>query len=129
MVRKKTKILLATLAGLIIIGGLLTLFYRLYSEGRLQRYVSTIATCENIQSEDECFAREKCEGIYAAASPPQFKECRRVPEKFLAQYSSQEQLCTSTGGKWMKTKYGRVCSCDEIGQARTFDESKGCVGR
>jgi len=98
----------------------------------VERYAQKIANCSSVSNEQDCFENPKCEGIYTSGCPdcpPEFSRCQAVPEKFAAQYAAEQQLCVATAGRWLRTKLGNFCECNEVGALKIFNAQLGCVQR
>ena len=128
--RKQTLILFTLFVVVAIVGIAFAFLYRRGTDSLLERFADQIASCESITDEQACFQNEKCEGIYASngnEQMPEFLRCQEIPEKFAAEYEREQTLCHATGGRWLRTKFGNFCQCDEIGAERIFDAVRGCV--
>jgi len=107
--------------------------YRSYIDKVVLNYVSEITICENILSEQECFAKDFCEGIYGPTCPGcpsvEFVGCQRIPEKVAVKIGQEQLICQNTGGEWYKNNLGSFCLCQKNGGGRIFDKVKGCISR
>jgi len=101
------------------------------AEGFIKNYIARITICGNIMDENDCYAKDFCEGIYAPVCPEceevEFKQCQQVPAKVLIRLNKEKKLCSATGGLWYRNKLGNFCLCEKNGMNKAWDSREGCV--
>ncbi len=129
--KRRTIIIFSIFLGLVAIFGIFVYFYRARMEQIIQEYVAKITICGNILSEQDCYARDFCEGIYAPSCVDcqdlEFKNCQNVPLKTLIQIKKEKKFCLQTGGEWYRGKLGVFCLCQKSGIDKVWDKEKGCI--
>jgi len=107
--------------------------YRNQTDLLIDRYISKITICGNILNEQDCFAKDFCEGIYGSTCPDcqdlEFRRCQRIPLNVLSQMRQEEKQCQITGGQWYQSELGNFCLCQKAGMNKVFDKQKGCVDK
>lgn len=105
-------------------------FYHQKTNQVVNKYIAQITSCGNILSEEDCYARDFCEGIYGptcvGCSEVEFLRCVKVSPKLEAELSQQRGLCEQTGGTWYRNKLGNFCLCSAKGPETVFDQTYGC---
>ncbi|HLC89871.1 MAG TPA: hypothetical protein VJG65_02840 [Patescibacteria group bacterium] len=126
-------ILFTILVALAILAIIFVFFYRYWTNISLKDYLATITICGNILDENDCFAKDFCEGIYGPTESDSnqldFKRCQRLPIPALIEIEQEKNLCQTTGGQWYRNKLGNFCLCEKAGLGKVFDKQKGCVGK
>jgi hypothetical protein len=130
----RTIILIALLVTVVAIANIYFYFYRSQIGSVVKKYISEITICENISDEDECYAKDFCEGIFTTSCPdcanvPKFAKCQRLSLKTATEREGQKQLCESTGGRWYRNKLGTFCLCASNGANKVFNKEEGCVSK
>ena len=106
--------------------------YLYYSQANflVSNYVSKITICGNIVSEEDCYAKDFCEGIYKPASSESnelnFIRCQRVPVSALSEIELEKKSCQLSGGQWYRNKLGSFCLC---GSSQKFNKTQGCISK
>lgn len=130
---RRTLILFSLFVVAAITAVLFAFFYRQATNRMINGYVAQITTCGNIVSEEDCYARDFCEGIYgpscANCQDQAFRRCEKVPPAVEAELTTARALCQNTGGQWYHNRLGSSCLCQAAGANMTFDRERGCVAQ
>ena len=130
---KRTIVLLSIFIVIAIIGSIFIYLYREQTNALIRYYISKITVCGNILNEENCFAKDFCEGIYGPSCPDcqdlGFKRCQRIPLKTLFELEKEKKLCQDTSGEWYRNKLGNFCLCQQAGIDKTFNKTEGCVSK
>ena len=128
---KRTLILLLILIIFLVSAGIFIYFYQDYADALVDGYKDQITICANITSEEDCYKKYFCEGIYeetcSSCNGVKFKYCQKISDEVLEQIEKQKVLCENTGGRWHNSKLGSSCMCNGDGKIKIFDKTKGCV--
>lgn len=123
---RRVHILLLVFGLLAVFALLFTMAYNGVMGPRLQSYVLRLRRCAYL-SEALCDRHPGCQAYYEVADDairwPEFRECRNLPQE-LREDSPTVNLCRSTGGEWLRQKFGPYCSC--VKAAKTWTVDKGC---
>lgn len=130
---KRTIVLFSIFIIVAVVGSIFIYHYRSYADLLIKQYISKITTCENILDEQDCYAKDFCEGIYGPSCPDchdsELKWCQRIPMDVLVLLEKERHLCVSSGGEWERNKLGNFCLCQKAGINKTFNKTKGCVNK
>src|SRR3989339_1881165 len=120
----------------VVLAGIIILFVYIYQTKTNQmvaNYVADITVCGNILSEDDCYSRNFCRGIYApicqTCNQLEFRGCQKVSDHVALQLDQEKTLCQVTGGFWYRNKLGNFCLCDQNGINKKFDQKLGCISK
>lgn len=129
----RTIILLSLLIAVAMIGLVFAILYRDQVDQLIGRIIAGNTDCRNILSEEDCQAREYCQGIYGPSCPDcddvVFLECKPFDEQAAGQLRTQQELCEQTDGDWYQSNLVETCLCDKLGEAMVFDPQQGCISR
>jgi hypothetical protein len=125
---KRTIIIFSVFISVAMISSAFIYLYRAGSEELINRYISKIVSCGEIQKEDECFSYDFCVGIYKPSCPDcndvTFSSCERLSFGTVAEIEKERNLCEATNGKWYRNKLGNFCFCQPD---KKFNKAIGCI--
>ena len=129
--KNRTFVIFSLLVLVAVIFCLFAYLYRFEADKLLKKYIAKITVCGNIFSEDDCYGKDFCEGIYGPVCPTcadlEFKRCQQVSNKFLAQIKKEKEICQGSGGEWYRNKLGNFCLCQKNGINKVWNKERGCV--
>lgn len=129
-ITSRTIIILSIFIAVSMVASVFIYLYHSQADLLVNQYIAKITICGNIASEEDCYAKDFCEGIYKPTSSESnelsFIRCQKVKAQVLVELEKEKKLCQESGGEWYRNKLGNFCLCQNT---QKFNKTQGCISK